>query len=114
MWWRILFISLAYLLLGAHFLRFGQNEAFIAYALAPSLLFIRAVWMTRLLQLALIVSAFLVWGISGFEYVQTRILAEAPWYRLSIIMASVVGFTLFSAWCCNGIIHRRQQRRLFS
>ncbi|QQX82026.1 hypothetical protein JK628_09555 [Shewanella sp. KX20019] len=114
MWWRILFISLAYLLLGAHFLRFGQNEACIAYALAPALLFIRSTWMTRLLQLALIVSAFLVWGVSGFEYVQTRILAEAPWYRLSIIMSSVVMFTLFAAWCGNGIIDKRSQRRLFS
>ncbi|MCL1058640.1 hypothetical protein L2729_11645 [Shewanella gelidimarina] len=114
MWWRILFISVAYLLLGAHFLRFGQNEVCIASALAPVLLFIRATWMTRLLQLALIVSAFLVWGTSGFEYVQARIVAEAPWYRLSIIMSSVVAFTLFAAWCGNGIIYRRHPRKIFN
>ncbi|GIU18312.1 hypothetical protein TUM4261_38960 [Shewanella sp. c952] len=114
MWWRIIFISLAYLLLGAHFLRFGQTEACIAYAIAPILLFIRATWVTRLLQLTLVVSAFLVWGTSAFEYVQMRMLAEAPWYRLSVIMTSVVVFTLFAAWCGNGIINKRSQRRIFN
>ena len=106
MWWRILLISLAYLLIGAHFLRFGQNEACIAFALSPLLLFIKTTWATRLLQLGLIVSAVLVWGVSSFEYVQMRIIAEAPWYRLSAIMAGVIAFTLFAAWCCNGIIQK--------
>ena len=114
MWWRIVLISLAYLLLGAHFLRFGQTEACIAYAIAPTLLLIKATWVTRSLQLALVISAVLVWGISAIEYVQMRILAEAPWYRLSIIMASVVGFTSFAAWCSNGIVEQRRQRRIFS
>ncbi|GIU08105.1 MULTISPECIES: hypothetical protein [unclassified Shewanella] len=114
MWWRILLISLAYLLIGAHFLRFGQNEACIAFALCPLLLFIKTTWATRLLQLGLIVSAVLVWGVSSFEYVQMRIIAEAPWYRLSAIMAGVIAFTLFAAWCCNGIIQKRNQRKIFS
>ncbi|ABZ77084.1 conserved hypothetical protein [Shewanella halifaxensis HAW-EB4] len=114
MWWRILLICLAYLLIGAHFLRFGQNEACIAFALSPLLLFIRASWATRLLQLGLVVSAFLVWGISSFEYIQIRMLAEAPWYRLSAIMASVIAFTFFAAWCGNGIIQKRNQRKIFS
>ena len=113
MWWRILLISLAYLLIGAHFLRFGQNEACIAFALSPLLLFIKTHWATRLLQVGLVVSAFLVWGVSSFEYIQTRILADAPWYRLSAIMAGVIAFTLLAAWCGNGIIEKRKQRKIF-
>ncbi|MGS0683344.1 hypothetical protein ACVBIL_19590 [Shewanella sp. 125m-7] len=114
MWWRILLICLAYLLIGAHFLRFGQNEACIAFALSPLLLFIKASWTTRLLQVGLVASAFLVWGVSSFEYIQMRMLAEAPWYRLSAIMAGVIAFTLLAAWCGNGIIEKRKQRKIFS
>ncbi|MCL1129443.1 hypothetical protein [Shewanella sairae] len=114
MWWRIVLICLAYLLIGAHFLRFGQTEACIAFAISPLLLFIKTNWATRLLQLGLVASAFLVWGVSSFEYIQLRILAEAPWYRLSAIMAGVFTFTLLAAWCGNGIINLRNKRKIFS
>ncbi|MCK8047341.1 hypothetical protein MSG37_20875 [Shewanella sp. 1CM18E] len=114
MWWRVVIIFLAYVLIGAHFLRFGQTEACIAFALSPLLLFIRAAWATRLLQLGLVVSAVLVWGLSSFEYIQMRIAADAPWYRLSAIMAAVTAFTLLAAWCGNGIIEKRSKRKIFS
>ncbi|GIU14795.1 hypothetical protein [Shewanella sp. MBTL60-007] len=114
MWWRILLICLAYLLIGAHFLRFGQNAACIVFALSPLLLFIKASWATRVLQVGLVACTFLVWGVSSFEYIQMRIIAEAPWYRLSAIMTGVIAFTLLAAWCCNGIIKKRNQRKIFS
>ena len=114
MWWRVLIIFLAYVLIGAHFLRFGHNEACIAFALSPLLLLIKSTWATRILQLGLVISAILVWGLSAFEYIQMRIAADAPWYRLSAIMTAVIAFTLLAAWCGNGIIEKRNQRRIFS
>ncbi|WP_076415466.1 hypothetical protein [Shewanella sp. UCD-KL12] len=107
MWWRILIISLAFILIGAHFLRFGYTITCAVFALAPLLLFIRHKIATRLLQIALLVCAVLVWGVSGFEYVQMRIGMEQPWLRLALIMSGVVAFTLLAAACCNGVIHNR-------
>lgn len=114
MWWRFLMIILAYLLIGAHFLRFEQNELAIAFALAPILLFIKTNWAIRLLQLGLIVSAALVWGVSAFDYIQTRIAMGTPWLRLSLIMSGVILFTCFAAACGNGIIKKRRNRSPFA
>ncbi|WP_394393346.1 hypothetical protein [Shewanella woodyi] len=107
MWWRVTIITLAYLLLGAHFLRYGQELICLAYASAPLLLFIKRVESTRLLQIVLAISAILVWGVSSYDYVQMRIAMDAPWYRLSIIMSSVTGFTFLASLCCNGVIAKR-------
>ncbi|ACA87075.1 hypothetical protein [Shewanella woodyi] len=107
MWWRVTIITLAYLLLGAHFLRYGQELICLAYASAPLVLFIKRVELTRLLQIVLAISAVLVWGVSSYDYVQMRIAMDAPWYRLSIIMSSVTVFTLLASLCCSGVIAKR-------
>ncbi|WP_299797035.1 hypothetical protein [uncultured Shewanella sp.] len=107
MWWRITIISLAYLLLGAHFMRYGQIALCSAYAAAPLLLFFKHPMITKLLQLVLVVSAVLVWGMSSYDYIQMRIAMGEPWYRLSAIMATVTLFTLGAALCCNGVISKR-------
>lgn len=114
MWWRFLMIICAYMLIGAHFLRFGQNEFAIGFAIAPILLFIKANWAIRILQLGLIVSAILVWGISAFDYIQTRIAMDTPWLRLSLIMSGVILFTFLAAACGNGIIKKRRNRSPFA
>lgn len=110
MWWRIIIISLAFLLIGAHFMRYGYLAACSIFALAPLLLFIKHKAVTRLLQLTLIISALLVWGVSGFEFVQMRMAMDQPWLRLGLIMTAVVVFTLIAATCCNGIIAKRATR----
>lgn len=114
MWWRITIISLAFLLIGAHFMRYGNLIVCSIFALAPLLLFIKHQIITRLLQLALVVSAILVWGVSAVEFIQMRIAMEQPWLRLGIIMTAVVGFTLIAAMCCSGIINKRRTRNPYN
>ncbi|MCG9696361.1 hypothetical protein [Shewanella sp. Isolate11] len=107
MWWRNLIVFLAYALLGAHFLRYGQTMLCIAYVIAPILLFMRQVYAIRLLQLGLLVSAIFVWGSSTFDYVQMRQSMNAPWLRLAAIMSGVIVFTLIAAYYCQALIKRR-------
>ncbi|SQH76244.1 conserved membrane protein of unknown function [Shewanella benthica] len=111
MWWRILIISLAFLLIGAHFMRYGYILACSLFTLAPLLLFIKHKLATRLLQATLLMSTLLVWGVSGYELVQMRLVLEQPWLRLSVIISAVAGFTLIAAACCNGIVAKRLRGR---
>ncbi|RTR26320.1 hypothetical protein [Shewanella atlantica] len=107
MWWRVTIITLAYLLLGAHFMRYGQVILCAAYAAAPLLLFFKHPMITKLLQIVLVISAVLVWGMSSYNYIQMRITMGEPWYRLAGIMSAVTLFTLAAALCCNGVITKR-------
>ena len=109
MWWRVSIISLAYFMLGAHFLRFGQTPFAVVYGLAPLLLFVPHLAMTRLLQTILAISALLIWAPSTVDFISMRMSAGAPWIRLSLIMLSVMVFTLYAAWSANGIIARRHK-----
>jgi hypothetical protein len=104
MWWRVTIITLAYLLLGAHFMRYGQMFICAAYVGAPLLLMLKHSTLTRLLQIVLAVSALFVWGLSSYDYVQMRIAMDMPWYRLSAIMSLVTLFTVLASLCCNGLI----------
>jgi hypothetical protein len=107
MWWRVTIITLAYLLLGAHYMRHGQMFICAAYVCAPILLMLKHSKLTRLLQVVLAVSAVFVWGVSSYDYVQMRIAMDMPWYRLSIIMSLVTLFTFSASLCCNGVIAKR-------
>jgi hypothetical protein len=107
MWWRVFIIFLAFALIGAHFLRYGQTIWSLLFIGAPLLLFIRHRYSARILQITLILCAFGVWGVSGYDYVQMRIAMDAPWLRLAMIMSAVTLFTLMAAFCCQGIIKLR-------
>ena len=107
MWWRVFIIFLAFALIGAHFLRYGQTIWSLLFIAAPLLLFIRHRYSARILQMSLIFCAFGIWGISGYDAVQMRISMDAPWLRLALIMSAVTLFTLAAAFCCQGIIKRR-------
>ncbi|AZG72805.1 hypothetical protein [Shewanella livingstonensis] len=103
MWWRVTIISLAYLLLGAHFLRFDQHiMAIIAIGL-PLLMFIKHSFVRTLLKLGLLISVVFVWAVTTFNFIDMRIALEQPWLRLAIIMASVIIFTVFAAFSTNGL-----------
>lgn len=112
MWWRVTIITLACLLLGAHFMRYGQLFICAAFAVAPLLLIFKHTKITRLLQIVLAVSAILVWGVSSYDYVQMRIAMDMPWYRLSAIMSLVTLFTIFASLCCNGVIAKHNNVNL--
>ncbi|GGQ15629.1 hypothetical protein [Shewanella litoralis] len=106
MWWRVIIITLAFLLLGAHFLRFSQTEWAIIAAIMPLLMFIRHNVISQLLKFALVLSVIFVWAVTTFNFIDMRITLSEPWLRLAIIMAGVMVFTLFAAFCTNGLNQR--------
>ncbi|QDE30776.1 MULTISPECIES: hypothetical protein [Shewanella] len=106
MWWRVTIISLAYLLLGAHFLRFDQHILAIIAVSLPLLLLIRHAFIHTLLKLGLLISVVFVWSVSTFNFIDMRMSLEQPWLRLAIIMISVMAFTVFAAFSTNGLNHK--------
>ena len=82
--------------LGAHFLRYG-NEAGVAVSLAPiALLFVRKPWAPRVVQVVLVLGS-IEWVRTLYELVQMRLAQGIPVARLVIILGAVVFVTAVSA-----------------
>ncbi|MGI2260341.1 hypothetical protein [Shewanella sp. GXUN23E] len=111
MWWRSILVALAFWLIGAHFLRFDDIWLCVAAALMPALLLFSNLAVYRVMQLALVIGAVGVWGVSGYDYVQMRIAMDAPWLRLAAIMSAVALFTFAAAWWVEGIARLRKLSR---
>lgn len=96
---KILFfflVVLSLVVLGAHFLRDG-NEAGVALSLAPiALLFVRKPWAARVVQLVLVLGA-IEWTRTLYELVQVRSAQGMPATRMAIILGAVVVVTAASA-----------------
>ncbi|WP_281646993.1 hypothetical protein [Parendozoicomonas sp. Alg238-R29] len=103
MWWRIVLLSLAYLTLGAHFLRFGSHLAAIAIALAPCLLFFKRTWTVSLLQIGLVAGTFLVWLPTTYRLIYTRMHFEQDWIRMACILGAVMIFTLLISYTSGAL-----------
>lgn len=89
----IVVLSLA--VLGAHFLRWG-NEAGVAVSLAPiALLFVRRPWAARVVQVVLALGA-IEWAITLYELWQLRMAQGMPAARMAIILAVVMLLTAVS------------------
>ncbi|MCL1065473.1 hypothetical protein L2735_01390 [Shewanella olleyana] len=105
MWWRIILISIAYVLLAAHFLRFGQMPLAITCVLLPLLLLLKNNLMTRLIQMGLIIATLIVWAPATYQYINLRITMNEPWYLLATIMGTVITFSFFASYCINGLVN---------
>ena len=93
---KLLPVIFSFLLLAAHFYRAGEVVlAAISLAL-PFLLFLKEVWVMRLIQAALLLGS-LEWVRTLFGFAQQRIEFGQPWTRLAIILGSVALFTALSA-----------------
>jgi hypothetical protein len=89
-------IVLSLLILGAHFLRYG-NEIGVALSVAPiALLFVRNPWAARVVQVILVLGA-IEWATTLVGLVQMRIAQGMPATRLAIILGTVVVVTVASA-----------------
>ncbi|MDO6612149.1 hypothetical protein Q4601_19535 [Shewanella sp. 1_MG-2023] len=104
MWWRLVFITLAYILLAAHFMRYGQINLAVLCTMLPLLALLKNNLINRILQLGLLAGTFGVWGVVTFQYIDLRISMQQDWYLLAVIMGSVIGFSLFSSYCINGLV----------
>jgi hypothetical protein len=89
-------VVLSLVVLGAHFMRYGNSIA-VAGALALiALLFVRRAWVARLMQVVLVLVT-LEWVYTIYELVQVRAAHGQPFIRMTVILGIVVAVTLASA-----------------
>ena len=93
---RLLPAILSFVLLAAHFSRAELLPIAIICVIIPFILFIKAVWIPRLIQLFLILGT-LEWIRTLFVLFAERQALGQPWQRLIIILSAVALFTLLSA-----------------
>jgi hypothetical protein len=88
-------VVLSLVVLGAHFLRYG-NEAGVAVSLAPgALLFVRKPLAARVVQVVLVLGA-IEWAHTLYELVQLRLAQGMPATRIVIILGAVIVLTAAS------------------
>lgn len=87
----------ALLLLGAHFLRFGQLALVALCLLLLVPLFVPRRWAQALVAAVLALGALVwLWTLAGD--VQQRLAFGMPWLRLAAILGAVAAFTAWAAW----------------
>jgi len=98
---RILLVSLATVLLAAHFLRWGNSLLVVACLALPCLLLIRRRWALRTVQAALVCGAA-VWLGATYRFIRMRITLGQPWGRLAVILGAVIVVTIAAALALDG------------
>ena len=89
-------VVLSFLLLGAHFLRYGNSIGVSAALVLIALLFLRRPWVARLMQVVLVLGA-LEWLRTMYDLAQIRALHGQPYGRMLVILGVVAAVTLCSA-----------------
>ena len=89
-------VVLSLLVLGAHFLRFGNWIGVFAALLLVALLFLRRPWVARLMQVVLVLGS-LEWLRTMYELGHIRALHGQPYGRMLVILGVVAAVTLCSA-----------------
>ncbi|MFU8822488.1 MAG: hypothetical protein ACNA8G_13155 [Gammaproteobacteria bacterium] len=106
--WRLAAPVIAFLLLGASFMRAGQDLMVVACGLLLLLLAVPRPWVAWIAQLALALAAlrwlWLTWMLAGM-----RAAAGVPYARLVSILASVALLTLLAAL----VFRSRRLRRYY-
>lgn len=89
-------IVLSLIMLGAHFLRYGNFFGVAGVAILFALLFVRRPLSARVLQAALVLGAA-EWGFTLYRLAQFRADMDLPSTRMIIILGSVTALTFCSA-----------------
>ncbi len=106
---RLIPLIIAFLLLGAHFLRSGHMILTGLSILTPFLLFIKKRWILLMVQ-CLAYSGAIVWAYTAWSLVQQRIMAGVPWIRMLLILFGVTVLTVYAGYLLNAdIVKRRYQ-----
>lgn len=101
---------LSFLLLGAHFLRYGSVALVVVSLLIPLALLIRHRWVARVMQAMLVIAA-LEWVRTAVVLAENRLAAGDPWKRMAVILGSVALWTVASALLFETPPLRRRYRR---
>jgi hypothetical protein len=97
MWLRLTLLAVAYALLAAHFLRYGQLTIFVVAAAIPLLLLVRRRRMLYLVE-GLTYLGALVWVHTAVVLVRQRQAQGTPWVRMALILAGVAALTFISGY----------------
>lgn len=89
-------IALSLVVLGAHFMRYGNTIAVLGLAGLIALLMVRQPWVARLMQVVLILGA-LEWVRTLYELAQVRAALGQPYTRMVVILGVVAAVTFCSA-----------------
>jgi hypothetical protein len=89
-------IILSLVVLGAHFMRYGNEIGVIGSLALIALLFLRRRWVARLVQVALVLGA-LEWLHTLYQLMQLRITLDQPFTRMAIILGAIAAVTACSS-----------------
>lgn len=89
-------VVLSLVILGAHFMRYGNSIGVFSSLVLSVLLIVRRPWVARLMQVVLILGA-LEWVRTLYELVQVRATLGQPFTRMIIILGAVAAVTFCSA-----------------
>jgi hypothetical protein len=89
-------VVLSLVILGAHFMRYGNWVGVFLFLALTALLFVRQAWVARLMQVVLVLGAF-EWVRTLYELVQVRAAHGQPYVRMTLILAAVAAVTFCSA-----------------
>lgn len=102
-------VVLSLVILGAHFMRYGNSVGVTGSLALIALLIVRRPWAARLVQVALVVGA-LEWVRTLYELAQARAASGQPFTRLVIILGGVAAMTLCAALLLQSPIMKRIYR----
>jgi hypothetical protein len=89
-------VVLSLVILGAHFMRYGNSIGVVGALALIALLIVRRPWVARLMQVVLILGA-LEWVRTLYELAQVRAALGQPFTRMTIILGVVAAVTFCSA-----------------
>lgn len=89
-------VALSLVVLGAHFLRYGQDLGVAVALVLIGLLFVRRTWAARTVQVALLLGV-VQWALTLYGIWQMRVAQGAPVARMAIILGVVIAVTALSA-----------------
>ena len=89
-------VVLSLVILGAHFMRYGNSIAVVGSLALIALLVVHRPWVARLMQVVLILGA-LEWAHTIYELVQVRAAQGQPYARMIVILGVVAAVTCLSA-----------------
>ena len=89
-------VVLSLVILGAHFMRYGNSIGIFGSLALIALLTVRRPWVARLMQVVLILGA-LEWVRTLYELVQVRAAHGQPFIRMVVILGIIAAVTFCSA-----------------
>jgi len=89
-------VVLSLVILGAHFMRYGNLAGVFVFLGLIALLFVRRAWVARLMQVVLVLGA-LEWARTLYELAQVRAALGQPFIRMTLILGVVVAVSFCSA-----------------